>query len=95
MTPKVPYVTDADHQQLCTRLSAQFLSVKDLEAEPAPDHMNAVLMTLEVLEPNTKPLRFALSPPAASQLARALRRAVKDYLSGNLESESRSEEDQD
>ena len=97
MTPKVPYVTDADHAQLNTRLGAPSHSVKSVEVEPPQDHMSAaILMTLKVVEhpASENPIHFALSPPAATQLSRALRRAVKDYLRGNSESGSRSEEDQ-
>ena len=96
MTPKVPHVSDADHTYLNSRVGPHVLSVTSLEVQPPSDHMSAILVTLEVLEhhANKQPFRFALTPPAASQLSRDLRRAVKDYLSGNSESESRSEEDQ-
>ncbi len=95
MTPKVPHVIGADHDQLSTRLGSQVLSVTGLEVKQPQDHTNAILVTFQTLEDfqNKHPYHFALTPPAAAQLSRALRRAVKDYLSGNSETESRLEED--
>ncbi len=93
MNPKVPHVSDVDHAHLSTSSGSQVLSVKSLGVAPSPDHTSgAFVMELSVLE-YEKPLRLALTPPAAFQLSRLLRRAVKDYLSGNLETESRLEGD--
>ena len=66
------------------------------EAAHAPRATAAIVLEVEkIWNGGRETERLLLSPPAAMQLSRALRNAVKDYLSHSPETESRSADGQD
>ena len=77
--PILPSVLSRDCQ------GRSILAVKAVEAELDASSKKTVVVYLETFDLTDNLLPLALSPPAAAELARHLRKAVKDYLRGGEE----------
>ena len=75
--------SDSDFARASRQEAAPLLLVTSVEAEQSPG-THAFVLRLGAIngsQHRDDPIRFLLSPPAAMQLSRSLRRAVKNYLS--------------
>lgn len=85
---KVPVAITTDIALKHDTRSGEARLVSDLEAEPDATS-SVIVMTLR--DPgNSYPFVFALSPPAAAQLSRLLKKAVKEYLRAAPEEENQA-----
>lgn len=81
MIPKVPIVSVLESEQLASLLGKPVADLSSVGAEHDPRSGAVISMVLQArTNEGHQEHYFALSPPAAKQLSRALRQAVKDYL---------------
>ncbi len=90
--PKITVEHTRDVSEVTVSPGEQVVRVISVEAEHVSG-IGAVIPVRIELHGNPRSLVLPLPPPAAMQLARDLRRAVRDYLN-SVETESRSEADQ-
>ena len=78
---KVPLVTTGVNlRQIPRGADSSILPVTSVAAEHESSQNACVLMKIGTPPEEDEPWHFVLSPPAAAQLARELRKAVKEYL---------------
>ena len=81
--PRFPRVSDEDIAAAGrfnrTGRNVEVLEIYDGEASPVSEATAAIRLRVDIR--GRKPVFFALSPPLAKHISRALRRAAKDYMS--------------
>ena len=87
MAPKISPVSVRDAETLQRLLGEPVHDLIYAEAEHDPRGGAVILMKVKTRGPSQMDLSLVLSPSAAHQFSRALRKAVKDYLNHSPETE--------